>query len=236
MPYRRLPKTDAARIKAMKTLLNKEDAFSSGSRVVSWKTLNDVQRAYDRFMTAYLYYKSCKKNQVRHSGDGDDAKLKARMFISHFIQVLNLSMMRGEIKEKYKPLYGLSEGDYTVPDLTSSEQLLSWGEKIINGEKERLKSGGVPIYNPSIAKVAVHFDIFKELYSKQKRLQKLTSNSGDEMAALREDVDKALLELWNEVEAAFADLPLLERYQKCLSYGLVYYYRRHEVPIEGLDL
>ena len=56
------------------------------------------------------------------------------------------------------------------------------------------------------------------------------------MAALREDVDKALLELWNEVEAAFADLPLLERYQKCLSYGLVYYYRRHEVPIEGLDL
>ena len=56
MPYRRLPKTDAARIKAMKTLLDKEDAFSSGSRVVSWKTLNDVQKAYDRFMTAYLLW------------------------------------------------------------------------------------------------------------------------------------------------------------------------------------
>ena len=69
----------------MKTLLDKEDAFSSGSRVVSWKTLNDVQKAYDRFMTAYLYHKSCKKNQVRHAGDGDDAKSKARMFISHFI-------------------------------------------------------------------------------------------------------------------------------------------------------
>lgn len=236
MPYRRLPKTDAARIKAMKTLLNKEDAFVSGSRVVSWKTLTEIQNVYDRFMGAYLYHKGCKNNQVKHSGDGDQAKSKARMFVSHFIQVLNLCMMRGEIKEKHKSLYGLSEGDYTVPDMTSSEQLLYWGERIIAGEKERLKLGGVPVYNPSIAKVSVHFDIFRDLYKKQKRLQKLTSSSGDDMGSLREEADKVLLDLWNQVEAAFADLPVLERYQKCQSYGIVYYYRRHEAPIEGLTL
>ncbi|MDO4215684.1 MAG: hypothetical protein Q4D12_07210 [Bacteroidales bacterium] len=236
MPYRRLPKTDAARIKAMKTVLDKEDAFSSASRVVAWKTLSDVQRIYDRFMGAYLYHNGCKKNQVRHSGDGDDAKSRARMFISHFIQVLNLAIQRGEIKERYKSLYGLEEGNYTVPELISGEQILCWGEKIISGEKERLKHGGVPISNPSIAKVSVHFDIFKELYSKQKRLQKLTSNSGDDVAQLRAEADAVLLDLWNQVEAAFRDLPLLERYQKCQSYGLVYYYRRHEEPIPGLTL
>lgn len=236
MPYRRLPKTDAARIKAMKTLLDKEDAFSSANRVVSWKTLSDVQRIYDRFMGAYLYHKGCKNNQVRHSGDGDDAKSRARMFISHFIQVLNLSMQRGEIKEKNKSFYGLEEGNYAVPDLTSGEQILYWGEKIISGEKERLKKGGVPVYNPSIAKVAVHFDIFKDLYGRQKKLQRLTSNSGDDVAQLREEADAILLDLWNQVEAAFRDLPLLERYQKCQSYGIVYYYRRHEEPIPGLNL
>lgn len=236
MPYRRLPKTDAARIRAMKALLDKEDAFASGSRVVSWKTLNDIQNAYDRFMGAYLYHHGCKRNQVKHSGDGSDAKTKAKMFVSHFIQVLNLCMIRGEIKEKYKCYYGLREGDFTVPDITSNEQLLYWGEKIIIGEKERLKKGGVPIYNPSIAKVAVHFDIFKELYNRQKRLQELTSNSGLDMAYLREEVDKALIDLWDQVESAYANLPLLERYKKCQSYGLVYYYRRHESPIEGLEL
>ena len=236
MPYRRLPKTDAARIKAMKTVLDKEDAFSSATRVVSWKTLTEIQSIYDRFMGAYLYHTGCKRNQVRHSGDGDEAKNRARMYISHFIQVLNMSMQRGEIKEKHKALYGLTEGDFTVPDLTSNEQILSWGEKIIAGEKARLKEGGLPIYNPTIAKVAVHFEIFKDFYNKQKKLQRLTSNSGEDMVSLRETADKTLLDLWNQVEAAYVDLPLKERYQKCQAYGLVYYYRRHEAPIEGLEL
>lgn len=236
MPYRRLPKTDAGRIKAMKTVLDKEEAFNSRTRIVEWKTLSAIQLAYDKFMGAYLYHAGCKKNQVKHSGEGDPSKAKARMFVSHFIQVLNLAVQRGEIRASYKPLYGLQEDDYTVPDLTSNEQLVFWGKNIIKGEKERLKKGGVPVTNPSIAKVSVHFDIFFEQYSRQKRLQELTSNSGTDLGQLREETDKVILDLWNQVETAYANLPLAERYAKCMDYGVVYYYRRKEPHIEGLDL
>lgn len=236
MPYRRLPKTDQARIKALKAVLDKEDAFSSATRVLEWKTLSDVQNVYDKFMNAYLYYKGCKKNQVRHSGEGDPLRSRAYMFVSHFIQVLNLAMIRGEVKESYKPIYGLKEGDYSLPEMTSNEQLVQWGEQIIRGERERLKKGGIAITNPSIAKVQVHFDIFKQAYLRQRRLQELTGNGLSGVAEIRQEVDDVLLSVWNQVEAAYASLPLVERYQKCKAYGLIYYYRRHEKPIEGIEL
>ncbi|MCF0159810.1 MAG: hypothetical protein HUJ99_03385 [Bacteroidaceae bacterium] len=236
MPYRRLPKTDAARIKALKVVLDKEDAFSSATRILEWKTLTDVKTVYDKFMDAYLYYAGSKKNRVRHSADGDPLRARAYMFVSHFIQVLNLAVLRGEVRDCYKPLYGLKEGDYSLPDITTNEQLLQWGEQLILGERERLKKGGVAITNPSISKVAVHLDLFKQAYFRQKRLQDLTSRSLADVAALRLEVDEVLLSVWDQVEAAYASLPLAERYQKCKAYGLVYYYRRHEAPIEGVDL
>lgn len=236
MPYRRLPKTDQARIKALKAVLDRDDAFCSATRVVEWKTLTDLKNVYDKFMGAYLYYKGCKNNQVRHSGDGDPLRARAYMFVSHFIQVLNLAIIRGEIRESYKPLYGLIEGDFSLPEIVTNEQLIQWGEQIINGERERLKKGGVPVTNPSIAKVAVHFDIYKKAYLRQKRLQELTGKGLVDVAAIRKEVDDVILSIWNQVETAYASLPVAERYAKCKAYGVVYYYRRHEKPIEGLEL
>ena len=45
----------------------------------------------------------------------------ARMYISHFIQVLNLAVIRGEIKKEQKLLYGLDPHQHVVPDLTTGK-------------------------------------------------------------------------------------------------------------------
>ena len=52
MPYRRLPKTDAARLRALKTLLDNNDIYTVRNRFIDWKTLNRAQPAYDRLLTA----------------------------------------------------------------------------------------------------------------------------------------------------------------------------------------
>ena len=44
MPYRRLPKTDAARLRALKTLLDNNDIYTVRNRFIDWKTLNRAQR------------------------------------------------------------------------------------------------------------------------------------------------------------------------------------------------
>ena len=69
MPYRRLPKTDAARLKALKTLLDNNDIYTVRNRFVDWKTLNRVQPAYDKLFTVCQQYRIRLQAQSRYVED-----------------------------------------------------------------------------------------------------------------------------------------------------------------------
>ena len=106
---------------------------------------------------------------------------------------------------------------------------MEWGKNIIDGENERTRSGGIPIYNPTIGKVKVHYDIFKEYKNSQKLFQESTSRNQDNVASMRVEVDKIILEIWNQVEASFASISsVYRRLEECSRYGVIYYYRKGE--------
>lgn len=229
MPYRRLPNTDQARIRALKKAIEKGERFNAYNNfVVSVKTLNEARNFLTRFEQAHDYYKHCYNNQISSSQKYQPSVKTARLYVSHFIQVLNLAVMRSEVKEEYKAFYGLEPKDYAVPDLATESSIIEWGGKIIKGEKERTRRGGAPIYNPTIAKVSVHYEIFKEGYEQQKHLQWLTSRSLDALASLREKADQIILDIWNQVEGSFENLSGNDKLNECQNYGVVYYYRTGE--------
>lgn len=106
---------------------------------------------------------------------------------------------------------------------------MEWGKKIIEGEQRRTGQGGIPIYNPTIARVKVHYDIFLDSYERQKNYQALTNRSLDELSSMRERADELILDIWNQVEAKYQDVtPNEDRLDKCRDYGLIYYYRSSE--------
>lgn len=228
MPYRRLPNTDQARIRALKIAIEKTDVYNVRDLVVSFKLLMEARNFLTRFEAAQLYYKQCFEDQIKSNRKCKKALKNARLYISHFIQVLNLSIIRSEMKEEYQSMYGLSVGTYNVPDLTAESSVLEWGDKIIKGEKERLKKGGIPIYNPTIAKVCVHYDIFKDAHQRQKELQIITERSLNSLSSMRGMADEIILNIWDQVEASFAYLPQEEKIEKAREYGVVYYYRANE--------
>lgn len=228
MPYRRLPKTDAARLKALKTVLDCNDIYTVRNRVVDWQVLNRCRPAYDRLLTACEQYKVCMAAQKRKTGQVEKLQRNAAMFVSHFIQVLFLAMERGEIKHKYKQLYGFGPDDTALPPLKTAEAVIEWGQKVAEGECERLRAGGLPIYNPTIGKVATHVDIFRDAYREQLQRRRHTEAALAAMQRLRPEVDAVLLDLWNQIEAHFASSPPEVRYAECRKLGVVYYYRRKE--------
>ena len=228
MPYRRLPKTDAARLKALKTVLDCNDIYTVRNRVVDWQVLNRCRPAYDRLLTACEQYRVCLAAQKRKTGQVDKLQRNAAMFVSHFIQVLFLAMERGEIKPKYKQLYGFGPDDTALPPLKTAEAVLEWGQKVAEGERERLRAGGLPIYNPTIGKVATHVDIFRDAYREQQQRRHHTEAALAAIQRLRPEVDAVLLDLWNQIEAHFASSPPEVRYAECRKLGVVYYYRRKE--------
>ena len=97
------------------------------------------------------------------------------------------------------------------------------------GKTNVYPKGGIPIYNPTIAKVRVHYDIFMDSYEKQKNLQSLTARSLDTLASMRAEADGLILDIWNQVEKKFEEVtPNEKRLDLCRDYGIIYYYRTGE--------
>ena len=232
MPYRRLPNTDLARVRALKSAVERCDKYNVYDLAISLKTLTEAKNFLLRFEGAQAYYKQCYDNQSRASRKHQANVKMARLFISHFIQVLNMAVLRAEIKKSHKELYGLPIDNFNVPDLTSETAIVEWGAKIIEGERRRQAAGGgAPIYNPTIAKVKVHYDIFMEGYTRQKELQTITGRSLEELAAMRNTADEIILNIWNQVEKKHEKVePNEKRLDICREYGVVYYYRSNEKP------
>lgn len=233
MPYRRLPKTDAARLKALKTLFESEDLYAIRNRFIDYKILNRAQPAYDRLLTANEQYKMSFQAQMRVTPKIEKAQRNASLFVSHFIQVLLMTIERGEIKKELLSCYQLPADTTSVPNIKSIERLLEWGDKIVEGEKERIKKGGRPINNPAIGTVMTHLDVFKDVLDQQKKLQARTQRVQDDLNKIRPEVDEIILEIWNQIEKHYESEPPEVRFPECRKLGIVYYYRRHEPHLYG---
>jgi len=235
MPYRRLPNTDQARLRALRTAIQKADKQEFAEQVVTLKTTHDAKTYLSVFEKQLIQYQHTLENQVSANKRYQQIVHNARLYISHFIQVLNLAVIRGDIKKDHKLFYQLDPNVHTVPDLTTEAALIQWGKYIIDGENERVRNGGLPIYNPAIAKVQVHYEVFKEYKSTQKIHQSSTNRSWEELVSLREKGDAIILEIWNQVEANFKDERPYSRLMKCQQYGLIYYYRKGEKELTKAD-
>lgn len=218
-------------MKALKTLLSNNDTYTVRDRFIDWKTINQAQPAYDKLLTAYEQYKMNLKAQTRCTSKIEKLQRNAYMFVSHFLQVLFLAVERGEIKRQLLGLYGLETDASSVPNLKTVDGLLDWGQKVIEGERKRLKQGGRPIYNPSIGMVSTHYDIYRDVIEKQRALVCKVNLSLEKLQQLRPQVDEILLDLWNQIEKHFENEPPETRFNHCREYGIVYYYRRHEPHI-----
>jgi len=234
MPYRRLPNTDSARIKALKAAYKKGKELPPFKLAFSQSTFVKVELFINSFEKAMINYKAAYNNQVEKNKDYVAVVKKAKIYLSHFIQVVNMAITRGELHEKTRTLYGMDIDEQKVPSLNTEKEVIEWGKKIIEGEAKRIMSGQQPISNPSIAVVKVRYENFVESFNHQKILQQNTQRMLTELDTLREKADDIILNIWNEVENTFKDLPDDVKREKCTEYGLVYVYRKNE--LKGLQM
>lgn len=228
MPYRRLPTTDQARLQALRAAVQRASEADFADQFISYRTLTEAQRFLLVFENQVQQYHTNFETKVSANKQFRHVVSNARMYISHFIQVLNLAVIRGEIKKEQKELYHLDTETHFLPDLSSEEDLLVWGQNIIEGEAERVRLGGMPMYFPSINKVKVYYDIFKEQMVSQEMHRKNTERVTGGMAELRQQADSIILDIWNQVEDKYREQLPYQRLRNCQAYGLIYYYRTGE--------
>lgn len=234
MPYRRLPNTDSARLRALKAAAKKGKELPPFKMAFSQSTFTKVELFINGYEKAMANYKAAYNKQVERNRSYQTASKKARIYLSHFIQVLNMAITRGELPEKVRTLYGMDIDEKKLPNLHSDKDLHDWGKMIIKGETDRISKGQPPITNPTIAVVKVRYENFVEAYNHQRILQQNTQRSQAELEELRKEANQIILNIWNEVEDTFKDKPDHERRENSQEYGVVYVYRKNE--LKGLQM
>ena len=229
MPYRRLPNTDSARIRALKKALELGREMPPHKLAFSSKILVQLQKFLPLFEQNIHLQRQAQASQLKKSKSYNDVLRKARTYLTHFIRVMNMAIYRGELPAETRAFYGLATNDSTVPSLNTENELLSWGRRIIDGEEFRIKKGGSPITNPTIAVVKVRFEQYIDALNYNTTLSKRTLEYAKKNTEFRIESDQMILSIWNEVEGHFANLEESERRSECEEYGLIYFFRKNEL-------
>lgn len=234
MPYRRLPNTDNARIKALKIAHEKGNELPPFKLAFSQAMFQKIKSTHSGFENAIIEHRNSLNLHADKNKEYQKRLKKAKLYISHFIQVVDMAITRGEIQPSIRKFYGLNENERKLPGLTTEEEIIHWGKNIIEGEKSRRIKGMAPITNPTIAVVQVHYDKFLDSYTHQKSLKRRSSHAHDVLESLRSSIDEIIQQTWNEIEETYRDLPEEIRREKCSEYGVVYVFRKNE--LSGLNL
>lgn len=229
MPYRRLPNTDNSRLKALKSAVKKGKDLTPMELAFKQGTFQRIRSFLPKWETAINEHKSTYDIQIKNNKEYLKKLKKAKLYISHFIQVVNMAVLRGELQTAVRKYYGIEEDNSKLPSLSTEADVIDWGKKIIDGETKRKMSGNNPVTNPTIAVVKVHYDNFIEAYKFQKMLQKNHTRALYHLAELRSEADDIILNVWNEVEETFSEFPEDIKRDNAQQYGVVYVYRKNEI-------
>ena len=215
----------------MKKAVEQAGNAAYNDQAINYRTLTEAQRFLMQYENQVAQYHANFDSKVTANKQYRNRVRNARMYISHFIQVLNLAVIRGEIKRSQKELYKLDPKSNTLPDLTTEEGLMEWGKNIIEGEQKRTAAGGFAIYNPAINKVQVHYEMFKEHYTNHALHKKTHSRVFEDVESMRRKADEIILSIWDQVETFYKDELPYAKLQKCQAYGMIYYYRTGETKL-----
>lgn len=227
MPYRRLPKTDNARLVSLRKIVDMEN-WPINELPISPRLLQQSKAYLPVFDTLVQQYNITFESRVHSNKKYQGIVRNARMYISHFIQVLNMTVMRGELKKEVKEYYQLDPDDFTVPDISTEEGIAVWGKNLFEGEQMRIANGGLPMSYPTAAKVKVYYDIFMDSYQSQQTHRQSTERNHGRVFQMRDQIDELILRVWDSIEEYYADLLPYARYTACKKAGVIYYYRTGE--------
>ncbi|UCG27617.1 MAG: hypothetical protein JSV24_11700 [Bacteroidales bacterium] len=188
-----------------------------------------IQSFLPSFEQTLILKKQAYRKQVQNNKEYHKTLKKIRLYISHFIQVVNLAIIRGEIPPSTRKFYNLEETDKNLPRLQTESQVIRIGQNLIEGEAKRITKGLAPITNPTIAVVKVRYEQFLDAYNFQKTLQKRNHLTLEKLADMRKKADRIILQVWNDVEETYKDLPEELRRNKAVDYGLIYVFRKNEL-------
>ena len=219
---RRLPNSDETRHVALSTAKTKKDNTPPGNIVITPNTITRLDVAQPLFAQKIQARGKALQLQSDSTSAKAMAQAKAKMYISHFIQTFNMGVDRGVFPASHRAFYQLDVSSKSVPLLNTEPLVTLWGQRLIDGDVERLAAGGAVIPMPTIAEVTTEYNVFKTANIEQSTAKDAYDKAQEAVSGMRPEMDKLILRIWDEIETAFDDEPIESKRRKAREWGVVY--------------
>ena len=216
------------RYQVLKQTIDRLNTTDPADRFLSKEQYQNLLSVLSRFEQIFLSIQKL-KTDPEYLG----VQKKAGMFMQHYLIVLQMAVMRGEIPESALAYYGFKTCHDKIPAFNTGKQILSWGERIFDGDSKRIANGGKYITNPGIAVVKVWYEKFQSAYQNHRVQVEKFKNNQDFVCKLRNEANQAISELCNELEYAYDHLPPDEFRKIAGEFGISYKYSDKEIAEEN---
>jgi uncharacterized protein YajQ (UPF0234 family) len=227
MYLKKVPETDEGKIKALQAAIDREELNGDQEIILSLEEVEELRLFVTSYEGARFVLKQAIKDSSKSQEDYIELFKNAQMYVSHFIQVLQMTVIRNEMKPDTLNDYGLESGEeLKLPDLSTEEAVLYWGEKIIQGEAKRMSRGGYPLYNPAIAKVRVHYELFADIVHSTRIYKQNVIRQQAVLLEMQKKAESMIRDIWSRVEEKYGNLALQELSQIYQAYKISYHYQK----------
>lgn len=218
MAYRRLPNTDNARLIAilrLKEMLNRDASVLVNRQ----KKITDFKMSFEKLIETRDTYKT---NRSLLNKQKKEMLGILKVYVSHFLQVFNFAIDRGEIEKEARSFFKLTINTGVIPSLSKETEIIEWAYNIVEGEEKRVVKGAEFISHPKSSQIKIITVATEKLMNDLQIMEQLFEGHKIELAKQRIEIDLFIKQVWNEIEFQFINEPIEIKRKKAAQYGVVY--------------
>ena len=233
MPFKRPCRSDDEIIAALTKAVEKHGTMAVDVIVLLVATVTGMILTQTT-LSAQLFQRLTAQNAYSRATTALNAlRDNTRLYLSHFIQSFNMGVARGLFPESDRLFYGLDIHSGSVPDISSDDKMILWGNRILTGDPARVLNGGAAMDMPTKVQFAAYFDPFLLAHTAQLAAKEDYETAQQAVAASRAPAMELITKIWGEVEAYYSNLDPSAKRTKCKEWGVLYVNSATDNSLEG---
>lgn len=226
------PKSNQGRKEALTIAFNK-NANITGTNPLTQPTQNRLNAIYPEYKSKMETMLAKKLISMRLMAEKEKQREKLAMYCSHFLQVLNLCIKRGEYQPSVRTMYGLAMENEKLPALKLQEQIITVADTIISSEQVRIARGGVPMSRPSADEIEDILVVYKNLVITGSNAKDDLDNAQEDVQRLNKEANAVIKKVWREVEIFYNEQPRPSMREHARRWGVIYARKGSKKKVTG---
>ncbi len=219
---RALPNSNIGRQSTIQVAKTKHDIVLPANDALTTPTATRLDSIFTNYNGAMTTVGTTQATQSTSAAAASTAFDKAKMFISHFIQVFFLGIDRGVYAKEQKAFYGMDVSQTALPRLVTIAEVLQWGERLKTGDPLRVTAGGAAMSNPTIAQCNTAYDDWVTKNNILNTDKEAHDTALEAVEAMNTEADHVILKVWDEVETFYNEETPSSKRANARLWGVVY--------------